>query len=198
MLKVRNALSRVLNVLAGASFLAMVALTCWQVFTRYILQNPSSWSEELVSYLFAWMTLLGASLVVGERGHMNIPILADRAKPGMRKALAVFGEVVACVFAAVILVYGGIQITTLAMGQMTSSLGVPVGVFYVVLPVSGILNIIYTVLNIISILNGSIKLNSVNHSEEESKNDPINEEVKVEVKESEMATKSNGIGKEAK
>lgn len=198
MLKVRNALSRVLNVLAGASFLAMVALTCWQVFTRYILQNPSSWSEELVSYLFAWMTLLGASLVVGERGHMNIPILADRAKPGMRKALAVFGEVVACVFAAVILVYGGIQITTLAMEQMTSSLGVPVGVFYVVLPVSGILNIIYTVLNIISILNGSIKLNSVNHSEEESKNDPINEEVKVEVKESEMATKSNGIGKEAK
>ena len=28
------------------------ALTCWQVFTRYILKNPSSWSEELVSYLY--------------------------------------------------------------------------------------------------------------------------------------------------
>ena len=55
MLKVRNTLSNVLNVLAGGSFLAMVVLTCWQVFTRYILQNPSSWSEELVSYLFAWM-----------------------------------------------------------------------------------------------------------------------------------------------
>ena len=198
MSQLRKILDRILNVLAGVSFLAMVFLTCWQVLTRYVLKNPSSWSEELVSYLFAWMTLLGASLVVGERGHMNIPILADRAKPGMRKALAVFGEVVACVFAAVILVYGGIQITTLAMEQMTSSLGVPVGVFYVVLPVSGILNIIYTVLNIISIQNGSIKLNSVNHSEEEAKKDPINEEVKVEVKESEMATKSNGIGKEAK
>lgn len=193
MLKVRNALSRVLNVLAGGSFLAMVALTCWQVFTRYILQNPSSWSEELVSYLFAWMALLGASLVVGERGHMNIPILVDRAKPGMRKVLAVFSEVVACIFAAVILVYGGIQITNLAMGQMTSALGVPVGVFYVVLPLSGVLNIIYTVLNIIGILNGSIELNSVNKSEEEANDDPINEEVKVEVKEAEMAA-----GKEAK
>ena len=206
MLMVRNALSRVLNVLAGASFLAMVALTCWQVFTRYILKNPSSWSEELVSYLFAWMALLGASLVVGERGHMNIPILVDRAKPGIRKALAVFGEAVACVFAAVILVYGGIQITNLAMGQMTSSLGVPVGVFYVVLPVSGVLNIIYTVLNIIGILNGCIELNSVNHSEEEANNDPINEEVKVEVKEAKMAAESNvvektdekDVGKEAK
>ena len=49
MLKIRNALGYGLNVLAGGSFLAMVVLTCWQVFTRYILKNPSSWSEELVS-----------------------------------------------------------------------------------------------------------------------------------------------------
>ena len=54
-------------------------------------------------------------------------------------------------FAAVILVYGGAQITNLAMGQMTSSLGVPVGVFYVALPISGVLNIAYTVLNIVDI-----------------------------------------------
>ena len=56
----RNILTKLLNVLAGTSFIAMVALTCWQVFTRYVLQNPSSWSEELVSYLFAWSSLLGA------------------------------------------------------------------------------------------------------------------------------------------
>ena len=142
MKQLRNFLNRTLNVLAGVSFLAMVALTCWQVFTRYILQNPSSWSEELVSYLFAWMSLLGASLVVGERGHMNIPILIDRMGSSARKALNIFAEVVACIFAAVILVYGGVQITNLAMGQMTSSLGVPIGIFYVVLPLCGVINII--------------------------------------------------------
>ena len=38
----RTVLTRALNVLAGVSFLAMVILTCWQVFTRYILSNPSS------------------------------------------------------------------------------------------------------------------------------------------------------------
>ena len=59
----RNILNKILNALAGISFIAMVVLTCWQVFTRYVLQNPSSWSEELVSYLFAWASLLGASLV---------------------------------------------------------------------------------------------------------------------------------------
>ena len=46
------------------------------------------------------------------------------------------------------------QITSLAMGQMTSSLGVPVGIFYVVLPLAGVLNIVYTLLNIADILRG--------------------------------------------
>lgn len=161
MKQLRDFLNRILNVLAGVSFLAMVALTCWQVITRYILQNPSSWSEELVSYLFAWMSLLGASLVVGERGHMNIPILVDRMGPAARKALHIFAEVVACVFAAVILVYGGIQITSLAMGQMTSSLGIPIGIFYIVLPLCGVINIVYTILNIIGIVKGEIRTDPV-------------------------------------
>ena len=42
----RNILNKILNALAGISFIAMVVLTCWQVFTRYVLQNPSSWSED--------------------------------------------------------------------------------------------------------------------------------------------------------
>lgn len=147
----RNVLTKLLNVLAGVSFIAMVVLTCWQVFTRYVLQDPSPWSEELVSYLFAWASLLGASLITGERGHMNIPIVVERMGAGAQKTLGILGELVAFAFSAIILVYGGVQISQLAMGQMTSSLGVAVGVFYVVLPLSGVLNMIYTVLNIADI-----------------------------------------------
>ena len=131
-------------------------LVVWQVFTRYVLQNPSSWSEELVSYMFAWMALLGASIVVGERGHMNIPVVVERMGKGAQMFFSIFSEVVACVFAAVILVFGGVQITTLAMGQMTSSLGVPIGIFYVVLPLSGVLNVVYTIINIYDIVKGNI------------------------------------------
>ncbi len=148
----RNGITRILNGLAGISFLAMVLLTCWQVLTRYVLKNPSTWSEELVGYLFAWMSLLGASLVTCERGHMNIPIIVERFSEPVQKLLNCLGEVIAFLFSAVILVFGGVQITTLAMGQMTSSLGVPIGIFYIVLPLCGVLNMIYTVLNIIDIV----------------------------------------------
>ena len=53
------------------------------------------------------------------------------------------------------MLYGGIQITSLAMGQMTSSLGLPIGVFYIILPLSGVLNIVYTILNIVDIATDS-------------------------------------------
>ncbi|MDO5350942.1 MAG: TRAP transporter small permease [Lachnospiraceae bacterium] len=152
----RTILTQILRAFAGISFLAMVVLTCWQVLTRYVLQNPSSWSEELVSYLFAWMALMGASLITSERGHMNIPVVVERMPEGAKLGFSILAEIVAFIFSAVILLYGGMQITSLAMGQMTSSLGVAIGVFYVVLPVCGILNMIFTAMNIYDILKGNI------------------------------------------
>lgn len=153
-MKLRNLLNRTLHVLAGGSFLAMVVLTVWQVLTRYVLKHPSSWSEELVSYLFAWMSLLGASLVTSERGHMNIPVVVERMNPAMQKIFLCIGEIIAFLFSAVILLFGGAQIANLAMGQMTSGLGVPIGVFYVVLPLCGVLNMIYTILNVVDLCHG--------------------------------------------
>ena len=151
MQSLRKILNRIMNVLAGASLIAMTVLTCWQVFTRYVISNPSTWSEELVGYIFAWASLFGASLITGERGHMNIPVVVELMPDKAQKFFGIFGEIVAMLFSAIILIYGGYQITLLAMGQMTSSLGVAVGVFYIAMPVCGVINILYTVLNIYEI-----------------------------------------------
>lgn len=147
----RETLNKILNVLAGGSLIAITLLTCWQVFTRYILHDPSPWSEELVSYLFAWTSLLGASLVTGERGHMNIPIVIEKLGVGSQKTATVIAEILAFAFSVIILLYGGVEISKLAMGQMTSSLGVAVGIFYFVMPVCGVINAVYAVLNIAEI-----------------------------------------------
>lgn len=151
---IRNILNVFLKVLGCFTFALMVMLTCWQVFTRYILKDPSPWSEELVSYLFAWVTLIGACIVTGERGHMNIPILIDKMGGKMKRCFLVFAEAVAFLFSLVILLYGGIKITHLAMGQLTSSLVISIGIFYIILPICGIINMLYTVLNIIEIYRG--------------------------------------------
>ena len=162
---VRNILNKVLNVLAGLSLSVMVILTTYQVVTRYVFNNPSTWSEELVGYLFAWATMFGATIVSGERGHMNIPLLVDSCKPFARKLLLIFSEIIAFLFSAAILVFGGFQVSSLAMGQQTSSLGVAVGVFYWVMPICGIVMALYAVLNIIGIAKGDIDGNATDEAE---------------------------------
>lgn len=162
----RNLLNTILNLVAGLSLTAMVILTTYQAITRYVFNAPSTWSEELVGYLFAWSTMFGAAIVSGERGHMNIPILVDKFNPPMRKALHIFAEVIALLFSASILVLGGFQVSSLAMGQMTSSLGVAIGTFYWVMPVCGIVMVVYSALNIIGIANGEICLDIADEASE--------------------------------
>ena len=83
-----------------------------------------------------------------------------RRKWDERKAFHIFAEVIAFIFSATILVFGGFQVSQLAMGQQTSSLGVAVGVFYWVMPICGVIILVYSVLNIIGIANGSICLDT--------------------------------------
>ena len=164
--KLRNGLNKVLNLLAGLSMTVMVVLTAYQVIVRYIFNSPSTWSEELVGYLFGWSTMFGATIVSGERGHMNIPILVDRMNPTMRKAFHILWEVVAFIFSAAILVFGGFQVSQLAMGQQTSSLGVAVGTFYWVMPICGVVILLYSIMNIIGIANGTISLEASDEATE--------------------------------
>ena len=154
--RLRNYMNKLLNGLAGASLLAMVLLTAWQVVARYLLHNPSTWSEELVSYLFAFASLFGAAIVSGERNHMNIGIVVEKFGHKAQMFFGILAEVVAMLFSCAILIYGGIQISTLAMGQMTSSLHMPLGIFYIAMPVTGILIMLYSILNILGILRGDL------------------------------------------
>ena len=151
----RKILNKALNGLAGMSLIVMTILTTYQVITRYVFNAPSTWSEELVGYMFGWATMFGAAICTGERAHMNIPIVVDMLKGGAKKALLIFGEIVALLFSAIILVYGGTTVSSLAMGQQTSSLwGLAVGTFYWVMPVCGVLMVIYSALNIVAIAKG--------------------------------------------
>ena len=151
----RKILDLILNGLGGISLAAMTILTTYQVITRYVFNAPSTWSEELVGYLFAWSTMFGAAAITGERGHMNIPVIVDLFPTGVRKVFHVFGEIVALLFSAIILVYGGFTVSSLAMGQQTSSLwGLAVGTFYWVMPICGVLMVIYSAMNIVAIMKG--------------------------------------------
>lgn len=135
-------------------FAAMVVIGTYQIVTRFIFRNPSTVSEELLTYSFTWMALLASAYVFGKRDHMRMGFVADKMSQGMQKALNIFSEILIMLLAGSVMIYGGVTIMDLTMTQSTASLGIPMGVVYMIIPLSGILIVVYSILNIIDLLAG--------------------------------------------
>ena len=105
---VRRVVDRALEWLLVAFMSAMVLNVLWQVATRFVLHNPSSYTEEIARYLLVWVGVLGGAYAVGKRIHLAIDLLPTRSSKERRKAmLELFIEVCIFVFAALVLVFGG-------------------------------------------------------------------------------------------
>jgi len=127
----------------------MVVNVLWQVATRFLLRNPSSFTEEIARYLLVWLGILGGAYAVGKRIHLAIDLLPTKLE-GRRKAiLELFIEVCIFVFAATVLVFGGSGLVwlTLDLGQTSAALQIPLGYVYMVLPLSGLLTMFYSALH---------------------------------------------------
>ncbi len=147
--KIKTVLDKVITVVCVVFFIAMVILTTYQVVTRYVFNSPSSVSEVLTRYLFVWLILLSATYVFGQRDHICITALKNMFTGTSLKIVNIFGECVVIVFSVLILIYGGGSITSINMVQYDSILKIPTGVIYSIIPVSGVLIVFYSILNII-------------------------------------------------
>lgn len=152
----RKGINLVLSSACALIFAAMVVIGTYQIITRFVFNSPSTVSEELLTYSFTWMALLATAYVFGKRDHMRMGFLTDRFGMGAQKSLAILAEILIMVLAGFVMIYGGFTIMQLTMTQSTASLGIPMGVIYTILPVSGVLIVIYSVLNIIDLVTGAV------------------------------------------
>lgn len=146
--KTKKIIDRFIEVTTIILFSLMVIITSWQVFARYILNNPSSLSEEFLRFSLIWLSMLSAAYVVGKKGHIAVTLLSDRLEEKKRGILDLFFQFSFTVFGLVIMVFGGSKAVSLTMVQISPALNVPMGWVYMALPVSGILIVIYSVINI--------------------------------------------------
>lgn len=119
----------------------------WQVFSRYVLSSPSSFTDELAGYLLIWVSLLGAAYVAGRREHLAIDIMLQRSGPVRQRILRIIIQGVILGFSFTVLVIGGswLVYTRFYLGVTSAALQIPLGYVYIVLPVSGLLIIFYSI-----------------------------------------------------
>lgn len=126
---------------------AMTLNVLWQVFTRFILQDPSSFTEELARYMLIWIGILGASYVAGQKMHLAIDLLSTKLKDVNKLTLDIIIQAFIFLFSLFVMVIGGLRLVeiTLTSNQISAALQIPLGYVYTVLPLSGILMMFYSV-----------------------------------------------------
>lgn len=120
------------------TMLAIMTLdVLWGVFTRYVMANQASWSEELARFLLIWIGILGAAYASGQRMHLSIDLMTN--KPVRLIAALIIA------FALGVMVVGGARLVMLTadLGQTSPALGLPMSLIYAVVPISGLLIIYY-------------------------------------------------------
>lgn len=129
----------------------MVLAVLWQVFSRYILKSPSSITEELARYLLIWIGVLGAAYASGQQAHLAINLLGPKLNVVNRKKLRIFINLLIIFFAIVVLIIGGgdLVLLNLELGQSSAALEVPLYLVYTVIPISGLVIVVYKINEIV-------------------------------------------------
>ena len=141
--RVDDVLSRVL-----IGLLAFLVLdVCWQVVTRFLLNDPSSYTEEIARFTLIWISLLGAASAYKRGLHLGIDIVTSALPIAARFAAQVFVHLCVIGFALTILIYGGSKLVamTFQLQQVSAVLGVKMGYIYLAMPISGVLFLVYAV-----------------------------------------------------
>jgi len=128
-----------------------------QVFSRYVLGEAFSWTDELAMFCFCWLVFLAGSLGVREGFHVSLDLLKSMLSPRMAGRFDY-------VIALLILVFGlfftlsGYQYVDRTLGQLSAAVRYPIAWLHASAPTAGILIIIHSIPRI---LPGSRNHNSV-------------------------------------
>jgi len=130
----------------------LVVNVLWQVFSRYALNSPSRFTDELARYMMIWIGLLGAAYVSGERGHIGIDLFSRNKPPAAQKKIQGIISVLIILFAATVLIIGGgwLVYTRYILEVESAALKVPMAYVYLALPLSGILIIYFEIIHLLS------------------------------------------------
>jgi len=147
----RNLLNRLILSISSFALVLLVITVTWQVFSRYVLNDPSSWTGELARYIMVWLGLLGASYLFGAKGHLAITLLDSALRGKAHIALHLLINTISCAFVYLAMFKGGLGLMARTGHQLSPSLQLPMSTVYSILPISAVIIFVYLALNIIEL-----------------------------------------------
>jgi TRAP-type C4-dicarboxylate transport system permease small subunit len=137
-------MDRAVNWFLALLMAAMVVIISAQVWYRFILNDPLSWSEEAGRYLFVWISFMGAAAGVRYQVHLGIDLMDKILSPKQYKWVVILMNLIIQVFLLMI-IYWGFKILGVIKFQESPSMHISMRYPYMAVPVGAIFMFINSV-----------------------------------------------------
>lgn len=130
---------RFLQLSTSSLMVVLLTVLTWQVVSRYVLQDPSTVTEELSRLLLMWLGTLGTALGFMLRKHLSFDLLEEKASPRNRAIMLEAVDVCVILFGLLLLIGGALLVWEKAsLGQTSPVLKIPYVYVTLVLPLAGL------------------------------------------------------------
>ncbi|MDO5407905.1 MAG: TRAP transporter small permease [Eubacteriales bacterium] len=142
--KLMDALAMLEKLVLAVSTLLILVLTVGNVFSRKVIHQSWSFTEELVVAVFVLITLLAAALACRKGELVNLTLLTDRLPQSLQKPVLLLNTVLCMVFTAVLFKFGLDKVLTqMANGKRTFVLNWPEWIFWSFVPIGAVCMILH-------------------------------------------------------
>jgi TRAP-type C4-dicarboxylate transport system permease small subunit len=119
----------------AALLLGVVAsLGLYQVLMRFVFNQPSPWTEELIGRLLIWMVMLGVAAAFRQGALVSVDVLLRLARGGLRRALRL-AILAASLFFLGVIAWVGFDLAWRIRFQTFAALPISISWAYLALPV---------------------------------------------------------------
>ncbi|WP_086475567.1 MULTISPECIES: TRAP transporter small permease [Arenibacter] len=146
-----STLNKIIEGMLVLIFSLLVLDVVWQVASRYIIGQSSSFTEEFARFSLIWLTVLGAAYINGQpEGHLSMDFLLGKLPPKRQYKRHRVIQLIMAVFALLVMVIGGGNLVyiTLKLGQVSPALLLPLGYVYAIVPLCGLVIIFFSIYHI--------------------------------------------------
>ena len=141
MKKVFDYIEKILRIIAYVLFACFHIMVFVQVFTRYVLGNSLTWTEQAARYMFIWMIMLFVPVVTRDMDNLSFDVLLGKLPPKMKDITLTICDALIGLFAAY-WCYWSYRLCVLSRGRVFQGLHIaknwvyaaqPVGAFFLCL-----------------------------------------------------------------
>ena len=158
-------MDKILSIACAVLLTFMTVLVLIQVFSRYILNSPVAFTEELVRYSLIWTGFIGAAYAFSTREHMSLTLIRDKFTGKAHTALLVAIDGLILLMAIFVFTIGGFKLAVSASREFSDLLGIPRSLVYSIAPISGVFIVLAQIINIYEDITGE-KVNSKEGAEQ--------------------------------